>query len=255
MEGAQWSVIAPHWPTILQLLLVKLQESKAIRIARQFVHWVGVCAGVHGPAPLESGLNSLGPGLFFTIAESVLVPMANRVTGSAARKETVVGLARILTEAPSGPALVTDPARAGLWAKLLAAAVEVAEPQPHDLRATTPALAMLHAPAAPGAGMAPAAPPAGASDAAGFVSEEAELEAVVEAVESEYTAAYSKLVFAQLRDRYAFVTTAPDAKRHLAVALASMAATMPGRLPPLVASTAVAATVAAYCASAGVAIQ
>ena len=257
VEGVQWPALAPHFPTLLQLLLMKLQESKAIRIARQFVHWAGLLAGVHGAGVLESGLNGLGPGLYFTILESVLVPMANRVAGAAARKETVVGLARMLTDAPSGPGMVTDPSRAALWGKLLSAAVEVAEPQPLHLEGGTgpkPVAASSSAGGLPNGTASSLGGGVGAADG-GFVSEEAELEAVVEAVESEYTAAYSRLVFAQIRDRYAFATSAPDVKRHLATSLAQLAASMPGRLLPLIQGTPVAATVGAYCAAAGVTIQ
>jgi hypothetical protein len=275
-------VVAPHFPTLLQLLLMKLQESKAARIARQFVHWVGVTVGAHGAGVLEAGLNGLSPGLYAQILESVVVPMANRVTGAAPRKETVVGLTRILTDSPVGPALATDAAKAPLWARLLATAVEVVEPQPHDLAVAGGGAAARFAAAAPAAagghgaaagGIAAAANgPAGALDAAaaaaaggGFISEEAELDAAVEAVGgggsgggegSEYTAAYSRLVFAQPpRDRYAFAGAAPDVRRFLASRLGGLGASMPGRLPPLVAGTPVSATVAAYCAAAGVTIQ
>jgi hypothetical protein len=296
VEGVPWQHIAPHWGTLLQLLLVKLQESKAARIARQFVHLAAVTAGVHGPAPLESGLNALAPGLFHQICELVLVPMANRVVGGAARKECVVGFARLLCDPPTSSELLQ--ARAPLWGSLLAAAVELAEPQPAEHRGVAAAHppSGLAAAAAAGLGTAAAASAAslaatgggvgggsggsgsgagatlsGAptpSDAAhqrgsggGFVSEEAELDALLADAQagteasSEYSAAYSRLVFAQSRDRYAFGAVAPEPKKYLAAALGRLAASAPGRVPPLVAATPVAATIAAYCASAGVALQ
>jgi hypothetical protein len=268
LEGVPWAHVAPHWGTLLQLLLVKLQESKAARIARQFVHLAAVAVGVHGPAPLESGLNSLAPGLFHQICESVLVPMANRVAGGAARKECVVGFARLLSEPPTAGELLQ--ARAPLWGSLLAAAVELAEPQPAEPArgvaahppAALPAAAAAAASAAVVAGGGSVGTALGGAAAAvaagGFVSEEAELDALLAdalATEAEYSAAYSRLVFAQPRDRYAFGTVAPEPKKYLAAALGRLAASMPGRLAPLVAATPVAATVMAYCASAGVALQ
>jgi hypothetical protein len=211
-------------PSILAMVLQKLQATKQLRLARMFVHFVAILAGTHGPAALEAGLNGLGAGLYASILDSVVAATANKVIGANERKEAAIGLTRILAESPT---LTATPALHPLWTKLLTVTVELIEPAP--------------------AGMAAASAPGHA----GFADDtETEPE---EGVAAEYTAAYSRLAFASTRERYAFASIA-DAGAFLVQSLARLSPTAPGVVPGLIASSAVAGAVARYAAAAGVSL-
>ena len=254
-------------------------------VARQFVHFVGVFIGVHSVAPLESTIAELGgPALFCNIVDAVLVPMANRVCGTEARRDTLVGMCRLLTEYPP---FFADAPRSALWSKLLTTAVELCEPQPVEGAASAAALIAAGSTAtgrglgnSSGGGAADAAVKSGALAAGSVIStaavastasgtappphfvDDGDLEAEAAAIDeaaagaSEYSAAYSRLLYAAPPpgSRGAFPVVS-DSRRHLAHALASLSASMPGRLGPLVGASPVGTTIGMYCAAAGVSLS
>ena len=69
----------PHMGIVFQLVLTKLHQAKALRIARRFVQFVGVFSGVHGPELLESSLNAVSPGVFTSIVDNVICATGNKV--------------------------------------------------------------------------------------------------------------------------------------------------------------------------------
>ena len=244
----------------MQLLLAKLQESKAARIARRFVHWVAVFAGTHGATPLEAALSAIGgPSLPANIVENVLAPMANRIAGVEMRREAAVGLAQLLTSQTStlffaldAPAVSTP--RSATWGKLLIAIVELCEPPTSTAQTTGTAEGRrMDAAAAPSSAVQLGAAPALGDDEDDLLALAGGGVGGGEGTSTEYAAAFAKLVYASGvgRDRYAF-STAVDAKAYLAQCLARYSSVHPGRVAPLITATPVASTVAAYCTAAGV---
>lgn len=72
-------------------------------------------------------------------------------------------------------------------------------------------------------------------------------------MDSEYSAAYSKLVFvAAAAGRRNVFAAAGDPKLYMITALAKLGESVPGALPAVLATSPVAATVAGYAAAAGV---
>ena len=64
---------------VFQLVLTKMHQAKALRIARRFVQFAGVFAGVHGPELLETSLNAVSPGVFASIVDNVIAATGNKV--------------------------------------------------------------------------------------------------------------------------------------------------------------------------------
>jgi hypothetical protein len=79
VEGAPWEVLQPHMGTILQLVLTKLQQAKALRTARRFVQFASTFAGVQGPELLEGALNAVSPGVFQSVLDNVISATGNKV--------------------------------------------------------------------------------------------------------------------------------------------------------------------------------
>jgi len=132
---------------VFQLVLTRMHTGKALRTARRFVQFAGIFAGVHGPDLLETSLNAVSPGVFASIVDNVIGATGNKVrqckpgmqtasarsshrvlqvSGSGPRKDTAVGLVRILTESQS---VLGTPSS---WAKLLATCVALCEPEPRE---------------------------------------------------------------------------------------------------------------------------
>lgn len=272
-EGAPWEVIQPHMGVVFQLVLTRMHTGKALRTARRFVQFAGIFAGVHGPDLLETSLNAVSPGVFASIVDNVIGATGNKVrqcmpgmqtasarpshrvlqvSGSGPRKDTAVGLVRILTESQS---VLGTPSS---WAKLLATCVALCEPEPREGGGGSSAPSAASADGS----SASAASAAGAPHFAGDETEEIDcydgavggggVGAVAGGTE-EYSAAFSRLAFASSKDRSTFPHI-PDAKRWLVEALARLGGRFPGRVPGLVDASPVAATVRMYATAAGIAI-
>jgi exportin-2 (importin alpha re-exporter) len=128
LEGVPMEALQGHLPAILQMVMARLQELKAIRVARLFVHTLALAAGLHSPALLEGVLGSFGPVVFASVLESIVLPMAKHVLGGPARREVALGLTRILCES----ALLLEPAAGKVWTTLLATVVEMMAPPPRE---------------------------------------------------------------------------------------------------------------------------
>ena len=216
--------------------------------------------GFHGVDAFAAALDGLSPGLFAQICDSVLIAQAHGVLGREARLETAVGLSRLLAAAP---ALVADPARAGACTALLTALVALVEPVAAS--ALAGGSTNVHSffeerdqsdlvvsawrggprPRGAAARRACAAPPSPSPLPASLPR------AQEDAVASEYTAAFSQLIFAREKGRYAFRGRA-EPKVAVAQALAAAAAAAPpGALAKLVDASPAAATLRAYVTAAG----
>jgi hypothetical protein len=79
VEGSPWEILQPHIGVILQLLLTKLQQAKALRTARRFVQFAALIAGTAGAERLEAALNAVSPGVFASVLDNVISATANKV--------------------------------------------------------------------------------------------------------------------------------------------------------------------------------
>ena len=233
--------LQPHLVTLLQITLTRVQQSKALRVARMFVHAAALLAGTHGAAALEGPLEALGAGTFANIVENVVAATGNRIPGDAARREAAVGLARVLCETPS---FFADASRQAAWQKLLCTVVELCT-----------GAAPADAAAAALAASARAAQQLGGGNAH-FAEEEDEDDPAADGAEqlpAEYEAAFSRLRHAAVRRPYAFAAQAPDARAFVGASLSALSARgLPaGMLASLIAASPVAANANALVALAG----
>ena len=113
-------VLGQHLTPMFQVMLSVVQASKAIRIASVFIHSISLLCGLYGPEAFTSRVATFSPGLLSQLLTVVFSPLAGRVTGVAHRKETSVGLTRLLCETPS---LLADPSSVASWESLLVAIV------------------------------------------------------------------------------------------------------------------------------------
>jgi len=220
--------------------------------------------GFHGVDAFAAALDGLSPGLFAQICDSVLIAQAHGVLGREARLETAVGLSRLLAAAPT---LVADPARAGACTALLTALVALVEPvAPTALAGGSTNVhsffeerdqsdlvvsAWRGGPRPRGAARGAAARRACAAPPSPSPLPASLPRAQEDAVASEYTAAFSQLIFAREKGRYAFRGRA-EPKVAVAQALAAAAAAAPpGAFAKLVDASPAAATLRAYVTAAG----
>ena len=230
------AALQQHLVGIMQVTLTRVQQSKAIKMARLFVHSAALVAGAHGPAVLEGALEALGAGTFAQVVESVVCVTGNRIPQEQARREAAVGLARLLCEAPS---LSNGPARYPLWQKLLCLVIELATGgPPPDAAAAAAALAAATAAAQLGGGAL------GTAFAEEDEGDSAAADVGAEELPAEYQAAFSRLRHAAVRRAYAFQAQAPDARVFVGASLAALATRLqPGLVAQLV-GTSPAASVA-----------
>lgn len=179
---------------------------------------------MHGAVPLQATLDGMSADYFFQVLNSVILDHVAQVIGKEARAEAAVGLTRMLAEIPS---LATDPAREPTLQKLLAVCAELLEPQGAAYESL------------------------GAASASTFFTERDTSDLVEEAVASEYTAAFSKLLYAEDRNHYAFKAVVPDGKVFLGSTLCTVSASCPGRLGPLLATNPAAVTLGKYVTASG----
>jgi len=197
-------VLQPFMVPILTGALTHVHASKAIRVARMFVHSASLFAGRHGPAALEGAMESLGAGTFVGVLDGVFAATGNRITGENSRKEAAVGITRILCEFD----MISDASKHALWSKLLNVTIELLSPAgAHDAPIGVKQRAQMRAAAA-------AHQVEGDLHPKPFLEEEEEddigHEDTVEALPLEYSAAYARLVHATLRPAFAFTVEAPD---------------------------------------------
>lgn len=247
--------LAPQLPAIMHMTLGKVHSSRALRIARMFVHSSALMCGVHGPGVYEQVLDSFGAGTFYQVLEAVIAATANRILRADSRREAAIGLVRILSETQ---ALLADASKHALWTKVLSVVVELISggPPPDPSLSGKAAVAAAAANAA-GGGNAHAADGTNASGAFAEEGDEEEHNGAggeAEALPAEYTAAYSRLVHAGAAHAYAFPSL-PEPRQYLALQLAAAGQRCgPGVVSGLVARSPVAATVQQICAAAGIAL-
>lgn len=216
-------------PIVLFLAFLPIAwSSLSCRLARVFAHSVSLFVGLHGAVPLQATLDAMSADYFFQVLNSVILDHVAQVIGKEARAEAAVGLTRILAEIPP---LAADPAREATLQKLLAVCVELLEPQGAAYESL------------------------GAASASTFFTERDTSDMVEEAVASEYTAAFSKLLYAEDRNRYVFKALVPDGKIFLGSTLCSVSASCPGRLGPLLAASPAAVTLGRYVTASGGALK
>jgi exportin-2 (importin alpha re-exporter) len=226
---------------ILTGALTHVHASKAIRVARMFVHSASLFSGRHGPAALEAAMESLGSGTFLGVLDGVFAATGNRITGENNRKEAAVGITRILCEYD----MMSDPSRHSLWSKLLNVTIELLSPAgAHDAPIGVKQRAQMRAAAARGA----THQAEGDMHSKPFVEEEDEddigHEDSVEALPLEYSAAYARLVHATVRPSFAFTAEAPDVPAFIGSSISSLSRRVQtGLVSTLVSQTPVASTV------------
>jgi exportin-2 (importin alpha re-exporter) len=229
-------ILQPFMIPILTCTLTHVQASKAIRVARMFVHSASLFAGRHGPAALEASVESLGQGTYWGVLDGVFAATGNRITTENSRKETAVGITRIICECD----LLSNPSRHALWIKLLNLTIELLSPASvHDAPIGVKQRAQMRA---------AAAAHSSEGDPKIFVEEEDEdevgREEAVEALPIEYTAAYSRLVHATLRPGFSFSTEAPDVAAFIGSSISTLSRKVQtGLVKTLVSQTPVSSTV------------
>jgi exportin-2 (importin alpha re-exporter) len=216
--------LAPQLPSIFNGLQACVMASKALRIAKCFIHTAALLCGLRGPPALVAALSA---GQLPALVESVLAPYAARLEGRVARSEAAIGLTRLLCECPELLAGGRDP---GAWCKLLGAVVEL----------------VGGAGGAAGAAGAPAASRAALLGGSAALMEDEELPEDVDAgaPPPEYTASYNRLLHCALPSASAFASAGlPAPAVYLSQSLQRLAASNPA-VQGIIAASPVAAQVA-----------
>lgn len=120
----------PRMKDIVQLILMKLQQSKTPKYVGLVTHFFALFVGKFGSQAYLDQLNQLQPGLGLTLMVQVWVPRLQAVSPMRLEAKTqIVGLTKLLCETP---ALLADTNGQQIWSQLLACAVKiVCSPESH----------------------------------------------------------------------------------------------------------------------------
>ena len=115
--------LRPHLPAIFNLMITRVTQTAALRVVREFVHSAGIFCGVHGAAAFAAAFDAT-PAVFLNVVGGLIAPQAHNVTGARNRRETAIGLIRLLCESPL---LLVDASTQAVWGKVLVAVVSLAD--------------------------------------------------------------------------------------------------------------------------------
>ena len=120
----------PRMKDIVQLILMKLQQSKTPKYVGLVTHFFALFVGKFGSQAYLDQLNQLQPGLGLTLMVQVWVPRLQAVSPMRLEAKTqIVGLTKLMCETP---ALLADTNGQQIWSQLLACAVKiVCSPESH----------------------------------------------------------------------------------------------------------------------------
>jgi hypothetical protein len=169
-ESAPMDALRPHLPIIFNQMTARLVQTSALRLVREFVRSVGIMCGVHGAAAFAGAYEA---NEFFNVVGGLIAPQAHHVVGARNRRETAIGLVRLLCESHQ---LLADANSQSLWAKLLATTVSLVD--------------------SAGAGAA--------DDTAGLQEDTSALDDSEKPME--FTATHVRLIYATIAERYVFAS-------------------------------------------------
>mmetsp|Transcript_23877 Transcript_23877/g.39266 ORF Transcript_23877/g.39266 Transcript_23877/m.39266 type:complete len:210 (+) Transcript_23877:376-1005(+) len=181
--------------TILQILVIRLQNKKTQKYVKSFIVCLSVFIVKYGASILLKHLDTIQPGLLRMLLEAVWLKEVQKVTGQLDRKVVSVAMTRLLTETPE---FWAEP-YFSIWGQVLKATIDLLE---HREETATPN------------------------------DDEALLDDYDEAPGG-YTAAFSQLQFAP-RPQIDPVPNITDPKHYLAAFLSTISSSHPGQLIPLI---------------------
>lgn len=113
----------PRMKDILQILMMKLQQSKTPKYVGYITHFFAIFIGKFGSQAYLDQLNQLQPGLGLMLLVQVWIPRlhANTPTRLEAKAQ-IIGLTKLLCETP---ALLADANGQQIWSQILACAVRI----------------------------------------------------------------------------------------------------------------------------------
>lgn len=239
--------LSPRLPTIFGVILQFLQSNAVpamrTKIGRGFTHSACLGIGIHGVSPIQTAIDSFGQGTFLGILSGIFVPLGPKVSGTTSRKETAIGLARLLTETST---LLSSESGLDTWNKLLVVAVDLSQPAVQDEK-TRQQMQRLRETLLSNQYHNQDMFSDDVADATGDMDD-------VDAIASEYAASYSRLVHAGRTVPYAF-RNYPNPNVVLAQALGKLSPSLgPGKLAQIIASSPVSAVVLGWIQSVGVVI-
>ncbi|KAL7539729.1 hypothetical protein ACHAXR_009544 [Thalassiosira sp. AJA248-18] len=120
----------PRMKDILQILMMKLQQSKTPKYVGLLTHFFALFVGKFGSQAYLDQLNQLQPGLGLMLLVQVWVPRLQAASPARLEAKTqMIGLTKLLCETP---ALLADTNGQQIWSQLLACAVKiVCSPESH----------------------------------------------------------------------------------------------------------------------------
>jgi len=120
----------PRMKDILQILMMKLQQSKTPKFVGLLTHFFALLIGKFGSQAYLDQLNQLQPGMGLMILVQVWIPRLQAASPTRLEAKTqVIGLTKLLCETP---ALLADANGQQIWSQILACAVKIAcSPESH----------------------------------------------------------------------------------------------------------------------------
>jgi exportin-2 (importin alpha re-exporter) len=116
-------VFMPRMKDILQILMMKLQQSKTPKYVGYITHFFAIFIGKFGSQAYLDQLNQLQPGLGLMLLVQVWVPRLHSNTPTRLEaKAQIIGLTKLLCETP---ALLADANGQQIWSQILACAVKI----------------------------------------------------------------------------------------------------------------------------------
>mmetsp|Transcript_36824 Transcript_36824/g.77254 ORF Transcript_36824/g.77254 Transcript_36824/m.77254 type:complete len:992 (-) Transcript_36824:111-3086(-) len=113
----------PRMKDILQILMMKLQQSKTPKYVNLITHFFALFVGKFGSQAYLDQLNQLQPGMGLMLLVQVWVPRLQAASPSRLEAKTqMVGLTKLLCETP---ALLADANGRQIWSQILACAVKI----------------------------------------------------------------------------------------------------------------------------------
>lgn len=122
--------IAQHKKAIFIVLFQRIQNAKTTKFVKSFLVFVSLFSVIFGANALQEVLDEIQPQIFGKVLGKIIIPEAQKVSGTVEKKICAVGITKILTECSAMMAEYN-----GLWAPLLQALIGLFE-LPED--ATTP---------------------------------------------------------------------------------------------------------------------
>mmetsp|Transcript_1332 Transcript_1332/g.2876 ORF Transcript_1332/g.2876 Transcript_1332/m.2876 type:complete len:983 (+) Transcript_1332:67-3015(+) len=116
-------VFMPRMKDILQILMMKLQQSKTPKYVGLITHFFALFIGKFGPQAYLDQLNQLQPGMGLMLLVQVWVPRLQAASPTRLEAKTqMVGLTKLLCETP---ALLADANGQQIWSQILFCAVKI----------------------------------------------------------------------------------------------------------------------------------